>query len=144
MYNNVLSLKYKAMKTIKLLVISFFFCNILNAQIIGITVNPPKAGFGLFSQFQLSEKSMLYFDCDYGKYKALDVSIFKPGIGYSHAINQRSYLTGAISYNFINKDIDIYKFSPQLGGIIKDENLSFMVMVDFLNWEAKIGIGINF
>lgn len=131
------------MKT-TLFILCIMFATLGKAQIAGVTFNPPKAGIGIFTQIKLSEKMMLYADFDYGKYKPIDIEIFKPGAGLSYRITHRSFLTAAISYNYVRPSMDIYKVSPQVGGIVIDNHLSFMVMVDPLNWEAKVGIGFNF
>ena len=126
----------------------FILCVMLTslgkAQIIGVTFNPPKAGIGLYTQIKLSENMMLYADFDYGKYKPIDIEIYKPGLGLSYRISYRSFLTAAISYNYVRPSMDIYKISPQLGGVIISDNISFLIMVDPFNWEAKFGIGFNF
>lgn len=148
----------KMMKTKQLLTILAIFMSLAgNAQFFGINYTPGRDGVGVSLG---NDKFMIGFEK--GTYKAsidgyteyLHLSKITAHISiYKYEFKDGGYTItyAGFGYNEFKGETDVlldkdnlYKLSFEAGGIVKIGAVNPMILFDFVNWEGKLGLMINF
>ena len=146
------------MKTKQLLTVLAIFISLTgNAQFLGVNYTPGREGLGILlgtDKFIIGFEKGTYkasFD-GYTEYLHLSKITAHMSI-YKHVFEDGDYTVtyAGFGYNEFKGETDVllhkdklYKISFEVGGIVKIGHINPMVFYDFINWEGKVGLVINF
>lgn len=146
------------MKTKNTIIMFLLFISLSStAQIAGINYTPYRKGLGMsagFERFMVGYEKGVYNKKMFGvqEFLSLDKITAHAGVSkYKFKSGDYTIIYTGIGYNFYNGDTEVFinkdrlhKLSIEFGGIVYIGRANPMILFDFLNWEGKFGVIINF